>query len=390
MTIVSHNNGHASNGKVHKSPRPEPRNLRADSALRSGSARGPCSTDVGLAAHLRSLRSADNVSIGSQNYEASDIHVTGSWADVQKIVAGIRWLKRGYLPYGMLVGLIGEPKGGKSALALGGVVGPIITGRNWFNSLESAEVGYVVWCDTERRAAINLDRSVKWGLPLDRIKTPYQNDPLKVIDLNSTEDIDRLYNVVCRYKAKLVVVDSFRGSHKGDENNSQIAESLQNLGRVAEQTQTAILILHHTRKLFVDEEVSANAGRGSNAFLAMVACQWAVDLPDPGSEWRRLQVLGENLGVAPQPIGFRVSDAGVEFGSAPVRPRKETQKGDAGTWLRNRMKPGKVYQADELELEAEQAGHATRTLRRAAEELKIVKKQKREKGKIVGWEWRLP
>ena len=346
--LYTNNDGHASKGKAHEteetqSPRCVSRKPRADSAPKVDRHAALVQPES-LAARLRSLRSADNVSIGSQDYEPSDLHVTASWADVQKIVSGIRWLKRGYLPYGMLVGLIGEPKCGKSAVALGGVVGPIITGCNWFNSLEAPEPGYVVWCDTERRAAINLNRAIKWGLPLDRIKTPYLDDPLRVIDLNSKEDIDRLYNVVCKHKAKLIVVDSFRGSHKGDENNSSIAESLQNLGRVAEQTQAANLLIHHTRKLGEDEEVTANSGRGSNAFLAMVACQWAIDVPDPNSKWRRLQVLARTSASAPQPIGFCVPDTGVEFGSAPVNAHVKKPKGwrcrGAG---RKRMKPDEVY-----------------------------------------------
>ncbi len=342
-----------------------------------------------LADVLRGAYATDTVEIKSDQYTPGEEDATASWVNVQKIVKGIRWQAREYLPYGMLIGVIAEPKKGKSALALGGVVRAITTGCGWFG-MPGPEPGNVVWVDTERRAAINLDRAVKWGLPLDRIKTHFLDGPLKVIDIANDEHINRIFDVVCRYKARLVAVDSFRGAYDGNENDSTIGPKLQKLAMIAEQTNTSVLVIHHTKKIGLDEEMTANSGRGSNAFLAMVVCQWAIDQPDPDSDWRRLRVLGENLGIAPPPIGFRISDTGVEFGLAPERLRKETTKDKAGDFLKDHMKPGKWYPCAELLEDAKQFGFSVNAIQRAREELGIVKPAGNVRKVGKNWEWKRP
>jgi hypothetical protein len=291
----------------------------------------------------------------------------------------------------MVTGIIAEPKVGKSAFALGALARPIITGCNWFNELAGPEKGYVVWCDTEGSAAINIQRAAEWGLPEDRVKVLFPDDPLRPIDMENADHMERFANVICHYHAKLAVIDSFRGAHGGDENSSKIARVLQSLTTIAERTKAAIAIIHHTKKMSIEEEVTANSGRGSNAFLAMVRCQIAIDRPDPKGEWRRVQVLGENLGVAPQPIGFRFIKDGLEFGPAPDKPQRKTEKDDAAEWLRQRMKPGEKYKASDIQAEALQHGHANRTVRKAAtERLRIFPQPVREEGKIKEWSWELP
>ena len=72
------------------------------------------------------------------------------------------------------------------------------------------------------------------------------------------------------------------------------------------------------------EEIAADSSRGSNAIVAMVRSQLGIDKPDKDSDWCRLQMLKENLGLRPKPIGFRVTSKGIEFGEAPEKPDKET------------------------------------------------------------------
>ncbi|MGA2064138.1 MAG: AAA family ATPase [Thermoguttaceae bacterium] len=335
----------------------------------------------------------DGVEIGSPSYERGEGDETASWEDVRKLVAGIRWLVPGWVPYGMATGIIAEPKVGKSAFALGALVRPIITGCNWFTGHLGSEPGYVVWCDTEGSAAINIHRAGEWGLPVDRVRVPFPDDPLRAIDLDNADHMGRIESVVSYYRARLVVVDSFRGAHGGDENNSKIARALQSLTTIAERTKAAVCIIHHTRKLVADEEMTANSGRGSNAFLAMVRCQLGIDRPEgPKAEWRRVQVLGENLGIAPSPVGFRFAKGGLEFGQAPERPRKEkeTRRDQAEDWLREHMTPGKWYPAGKLLKEADQlGGYSANAIQRAREALGIVKPRHVRKV-AAGWEWQLP
>ncbi len=173
----------------------------------------------------------------------------------------------------MLSATIAQPKIGKSGWVLGAFVRPLIVGCSWFDYSPGPGPGNVVWCDTEGSVGINIERARNWGLPLDRVQVPFQDDPFRRIDIDNPSHIARILEVVSRYKARLVVVDSFRGAHGGDENNSRIARGLQNLAGVAEKTRAAVHIIHHTGKLADDSELNANSGRGSNAFLAMVRCR---------------------------------------------------------------------------------------------------------------------
>jgi hypothetical protein len=347
-----------------------------------------------LAQKLKGLLRADDVKIGAGDaYTEGPEDDTASWEDVAKVVDGTRRLVRRWVPYGMLSGTVAQPKVGKSAFVLWALVRPLVSGLGWFDGLPGPGPGCVVWCDTEGSVGINIERAKAWGLPLDRINVPYQDDPFRRIDLDAAGDIDRIFSVVCRCKARLVVVDSFRGAHGGDENNSRIGRGLQNLAGIAERSKAAVHVIHHTGKLPEDAELDANSGRGSNVFLAMVRCLIGIDRPDPGSEYRRVRVLGENFGAAPPPVGFRFTDKGLAFGPAPTRPKKEakeTGKDRAEAWLKARMKPGEWCEAKQLEAEAEALGFSpTGTLQRARQALGVVAPDNVKKvGKT--WRWRLP
>jgi hypothetical protein len=315
---------------------------------------------------------------------------TGSWAELAEQNAKVLWLLKDWVPYGLLTGLVGQPKVAKSLFALWALVRPVITGGGWFTGQKGGDAGNVVWCDTEHRAAVNLERAVKWGLPVGKIRTPFK-DVRQAFHMGDPDHVNRLIDVVSRSRAKLVVVDSFRGAHALDENNSQIGVLLQALAGVSEETKAAVVVIHHTKKLSVGEDLTINCGRGSNAFLAAVVMQIAIDIPDSRPNLRdarrRVQVLGENLGSAPTPQGFRITDGGLRFGEAPTRPqmeRKETGKDLAERWLTDRLNPGKWYSALEVIAEGTALGFSrTGTLERAKKALKV---ETRKAGKA--WEWR--
>jgi hypothetical protein len=291
----------------------------------------------------------------------------------------------------MVTGIVAEPGDGKSAFALW-MARTVMTGCDWFNGTKGpANPAYVLWCPTENDMAITLQRMRDWQIPMDRLVLPFKDDPLCPVNLTNAAHLELIEALVNRYRTPMVVIDSLRSGHDGDENNSRVGRVLQNLAVIAERTNAGMEVVHHTRKLMVDEEITANSCRGSNAILAMMRSQIGIDRPDPKSKWRRVRVLKENLGIAPPPIGFQVTATGLEFGPAPERPRKQTQKDDVEEWLQNRIKPGETYRASEVIAEAEQRGFHERTVRKAAtERLGIDPKPVRQDGKIAGWEWRRP
>lgn len=348
----------------------------------------PVPGGITLADCIRAGRSgADEINIGSG--DCGDVRA-GSMADVMKRVAGIRYLVKGWIPFGMLTMILAPPGFGKSAFCLYALVRTVVTGDlPWFSGMRGpVKPGYVLWCDTEGTAAITVQRIKDWGLPPERIKVPYEDDPLLSVNLACEAHLEQIEAVVNRYRIKLVVIDSLRGAHGGDENSSKVADVLQKLAAIAERTNTAIIIVHHTRKMQFDEELSADSSRGSNAIVAMVRSQLGIDKPDKDGGWWRLQMLKENLGLKPRPIGFRIDGKGLEFGAAPEKPRKETQRDKAEDWLRANMEPGRWYPADELLCGAKRRRYSDNAVQRAREVLGIVKPDYVRKVKS-GWEWKL-
>ncbi len=328
--------------------------------------------------------------ISSPKYIPDDDLKDGSFADVEAVVGSVEWLVRDWVPLRMTSGTIAPPKTGKSAYVLGGLIAPLVTGGTFWNGVKVPRPRNVVYVDTERSLPLIIQRAKAWNIPLDRIKVPFPEDLLLPFSLEDPAHLGRLRDVICKHDCPLVVVDSFRGSHDGDENNSKIAKPLRDLGGVAEETGAAIHIVHHTKKLAIGEDLTPDCGRGSNAFLAAVRCQLAIDLPDPKSPWRRLQVLGSNLSLPPAPVGFRFDEGGLEFGEAPTRPPREGETTKAAEWLRQRMKPGEAHDVNELISEGEALGISKRTLQRVANDtLGVTAEAVREKGRIKGWRWRL-
>lgn len=341
------------------------------------------------AAFEKAQSGTDDIAIGGSE-EGDDDIITATMADVAELIASVKYLVRGWVPSGMVTGFIAEPGVGKSAFALW-MARTVMVGGRWFTGAAGPKPGSVLWCPTENDMAITKDRMEKWGIPFDKLLLPFVDDPLVSVDLLNESHLERIEALIRKYRPLAMFVDSLRGSHDGDENNSRVGKVLQNLGAIAERTGAAVIVVHHTKKLLDGEEVSANSSRGSNSILALFRSQLGFDKPDPNSDWVRVRMLKQNLGLAPKPFGLRITDKGLEFGEAPEQPRKETQKDEASEWLRKRMKAGTNYCADDLQSEAEQNGIAVRTLRRAAtQELGIKPKQVRKGNKISGWTWRLP
>jgi hypothetical protein len=321
---------------------------------------------------------------------------TATFADLRSFIGGLRWFVPEWVAYALLTGILGYPKVGKSLLVLWALVRPILLGgsRPWFNGqfgVGPEKPGHVLWVDTERSAAINLSRVDAWRLPHDMLKLPFE-DKFQVLDLDKDADIKRAGQLVEDYEIPLIVLDSFRGAHKQNENDSRLAHTLQAMGEICERTGCAGIPLHHPAKGLEDTEPSLDWARGSGAWLANIRSQIIIDIPDPivdgkrdyNRAWRRVQVIGENLGIAPKPFGFRIrpgplTDESIEFGPAPERPPeekdgkgRESRQYVAEDFLNRFMLAGQWYDSKELELITSRFGINENDLKRAKKALGIV------------------
>lgn len=318
---------------------------------------------------------------------------TGNFEKAAELVSGVQWLWPGWLVKAMVTGLIAEPGVGKSNLALAIAMVVMMGLPRWPDRKRYGQSpANVLWCDTEGCLAMNVDRLQRWDVPMQRLKTPFE-DVYRPIELSNKKHLARIEKIVSDYDIPLVVVDSLRGSVDGDENSSRIAKDIEGLVNIAQRTNAAVLLIHHTRKLHFDEAISSNSCRGSNAIIASVRSLIGIEKPDPQSDWCRAAVLKENLGKKPEPLGFLVTDAGLKYGTTPERPsgkRTDSKAADAEEWLYRIMTPGKWYPSSDIKEMAEVDGVSANGLSRAKKKLRITIPDGNVEKNGKEWKMRLP
>lgn len=313
-----------------------------------------------------------------------------TWADMAAMIAPIGWAWQRWLPLGFLTMCVADVGTGKSALALR-LAGTFTLGWPWPDGTPfEGERGAVLWCETEAAQALNLERARGWGLPLDQLLTPLP-DPLADVQLDNPEHRGLVEAIARRPDVRLIVVDSLRGAHRGDENDSAMFELVLWLASLARDTCKPILLAHHLRKRGLqdgrDAPVTLDRVRGSTSIVQPVRIAWALDVPDPlRPDRKRLSVIKSNFGRFPDPIGLEIGDSGISFGAAPEPPRQETQLDKACDLLRALLRQHPVPQAD-LQAEAEGAGISWGTMKRAKTRMGVVAKRDGREGR---WYWALP
>lgn len=309
-----------------------------------------------------------------------------AWAEMAGLIGDVSWAWQPWLPKGFVTIVAAEVGIGKSVLCLR-IAASFLRGDPWPDGITCEGQGAVLWCETEAAQALNLARAKAWGLPIERIYSPkIADNPITDVELDLTEHQDEVTAMANWPDVKLVIVDSLRGAHRGDENSSSI-EVVKWLAQLARDTDKPVLLTHHLRKrgLFdLDGQISLDRVRGSSAIIQTSRVVWAIDKPDVGIEARRLSVIKSNLTRFPEPVGLEIGDAGIEFGEAPEKPHEDTPSERAVDLLRALLDDGPMKQPD-IQHEADGAGISIATLKRVKKKLGIVAKRKPD-----GWYWALP
>ena len=297
-----------------------------------------------------------------------------TWAELRKNINNIEWMWEGWLPRGLLTLLASEPGIGKSALALR-IAHSVIEGIPWPNQTSfEGERGVVLWCEAESAEAINLERAEKWGVPLDSLWEPLGCDPPVAIQLDDPDHKREIEKNAKDNSVKLVIVDSLRGVHNRNENDSIVFDVVQWLASLARDSGKPILLTHHLRKKNANDgdEISLDRLRGTSAIVQPARVVWALDTPNhTNNEVKRLSVIKSNISKFPEPLGFSVREEGIWFGDAPTKPQRDTVVGRAMARLRVLLKSGPQPAGDILSiLEAE--GISKNSVYKAKDRLHLV------------------
>ena len=322
----------------------------------------------------------------------------------------VEWLWPGRIARGKHTCIAGEPGTGKSQLSIA-IAAAISTGGQWPCGEGRAPLGSVIILSAEDGAADTIvPRLTAAGANLDRIHivSAVGNEKgRRGFDLKA--DLDELEKKIAEIgEVVLIVIDpisSYMGktdSHK----NTEVRGVLEPIAEMAERTRVAVCSVTHFSKPNAGKATKAlHKFIGSIAFVAAARAAFAV-LEDPNDKDRRLFLHAKNnLAEPPQGLAFRLEQVIVGEGIVTSRvdwePDPITSTADealaadgksnlalveAEDFLEALLADGPVP-SKQVEEEAEEAGIAKATLRRAKANLGIKPYKDGMRG---GWFCALP
>jgi len=318
----------------------------------------------------------------------------------------ITWLWQGWLAQGKLHILAGAPGQGKTTIAI--TLAATITMGGRFPDGTRCEAGNVlIWSGEDDPADTLLPRMIAAGANRSRV---FFVDGARidgqVVPFNPARDMLGLLEAVDSIGGcSLLVVDPVVSAVAGDSHkNGEVRRALQPLVDLAAATGAAVLGISHFSKAGQGGDPTQRVV-GSVAFAAVArVVMVAAKIKSPEGEDRRILARSKS-NIGPDEGGFEyhldqaealpgIHAARVAWGAAVAGSARDlltdpneddgegkSAAGSAEDFLRELLAdgpmPSKQVKADALE-----AGHAWRTVRRAADDLAIVRKKG---GMDSGW-----
>jgi len=314
----------------------------------------------------------------------------------------IEWLWPGRSALGKLTIIAGNPGLGKSQISMY-LAATVSKGGSWVNGEGSAPLGNVIILSAEDDTAdtIRPRLDAAGGDPNRVFVLEAVREEDRRRGFNLAVDIERLERVVEEMgNVRLIVIDpvtAYLGktdSHK----NAEVRAVLAPLQEMAERHQIAVVAVTHLAKATGAASTSAI---GSVAFSGAARAMFLV-VKDPDDEKRRLFLVAKN-NIGPdngRGLAFKVVSRGdvsaVEWEPEPVETTADEalRPKDGGGRRAGIVQAKRLIEAllatgpmsaNDVSDEAEQAGIAGHALRKASNELGVIKSKRPD-----GWLWTLP
>jgi putative DNA primase/helicase len=322
----------------------------------------------------------------------------------------VQWLWPYWLALGKVHILAGAPGQGKTTIAVGSLAATVTIGGRWPDGSRCKPGNVIVWSGEDDPSDTLLPRFIAAG-----------GDPSRIYFVQGTRDDGGLHPFDPAYDmlqlvaairdaggASLVIVDPVVSAVTGDSHkNTEVRRALQPLVDAAAEGRFAVLGITHFSKGGQGGDPTQRV-IGSVAFsaVARVVLVAARVKGEDGEERRILARSKSNIG--PDDGGFEyhleqvealpgieasritwgeaVKGSALELLTDAPNDEEQAPRDGAMDFLREVLKDGPTP-AKRVRDEARDAGHSWNTVRRAADDLLVIKKKG---GMSEGWYWQLP
>jgi len=261
-------------------------------------------------------------------------------------IGSVSWAWDSWLPFGFLSILAGAAGDGKSAI-VADLANRIVRGTSWPDGTPNAVPpgSPVLVLDSEGAQAVWAERIRAWGVPAESILFP--GSGFERVMLGDLDALSGVRQTIVDRGVKLVVIDSIRSALPAsvDANSSAVAALLTPWCDLARDTQVALLAVHHFNRPRQGDGRNASLldrVRGSTAIPALGRVVLTIDHPQAETREEdptmRLSVAKSNLARIPKPVGFEVTETGLEWCDAPEPERRETATDRAVDYLREALR----------------------------------------------------
>lgn len=318
----------------------------------------------------------------------------------------VRWLWPGYIPFGKVTVLDGDPGLGKSTIMID-LAARISRGLPLPNGKTHKPMGTVLLMGEDGAGDTIVPRLMNANGDREKIaiRDTYTNDKGMEIPPGFPSDLGKLKEDILEVQAGMVVIDpvmSYLDPDINSNNDQQVRRALMPLAMLAEETGAAIVMLRHLNKSSGGSALYR--GGGSIGFVG-VARSGLIVARDPDDPSRVvLASTKSNLGPPPPSLNFRLE--GCENGAARVEwegqslhsaeslvQQAQGNEGDrtahdeACDFLRELLGDHLPTLAREVWKQANEAGHARNTVLRAKNTLGVVVSKARTQDGAWVWQW---
>jgi len=330
-------------------------------------------------------------------------------ADIAPV--SVKWLWRGRIPLGRITLLVGRPGEGKSFLTTY-LAARISTGSSWPDGADCPKGSVILISaeddpsDTIRPRLDGHNADVGRVHLLSAVRKVGEDGKRHEV-MFTLADVDALDEALQAHPdCRLVVVDpigSFLGGRTDAHRDNEVRSVLAPVARLAEKHGAAVVVVAHRRKS--GGTIADDLALGSRAFTGIARAVWHLTR-DEQDKNRRLLLPGKNnlapegdglaftIGGEPPSISWErglvrmtADEALAKENSESSRPGPAPEaRNQAAEWLRDLLSGGPM-EAAKIQVEAEAAGYAWRTVHRAKDGLGVKPVREHFGGP---WMWRLP